>query len=139
MYEFIMFIMKILVISSKNFCIPKKMFFGLKLQSSSSSSSSSGKWIPYVPPPEDNFSCHVSQVRFVSFFKKPSFVLSLFCSSSRLRDWKSTHSPPPADALNIKLSLSLSLDETMITNKTDRFNEASESWRTRVRENPNGN
>jgi hypothetical protein len=123
------------------------MFFGLKLQSSSSSSS--GKWIPYVPPPEDNFSCHVSQVR--RFF----FQSVLFCSLSllfflflRVRDWKNTHSPPPADALfyilksalNIKLSLSLSLDETItIIKQTDRFNETSESWRTRVRENPNGN
>ena len=39
------------------------MFFGLKLRCCRSKTT--GGWIPYVPPPEDNFSCHVSQVRFL--------------------------------------------------------------------------
>jgi len=99
----------LLFLSSSEKILYQKMFFGVKLQSSSSSSS--GKWIPYVPPPEDNFSCHVSQVRRF-FFQSVLFVLSLsllFFLFAVFRDWKNTHSPPPADALNIKLSLSLSM------------------------------
>lgn len=63
------------------------MFFGLKLRCCRSKKTTLGGWIPYVPPPEDNFSCHVSQVRFLCSIGRDDVFFDDFPPPEKT-DWK---------------------------------------------------
>jgi hypothetical protein len=64
------------------------MFFGLKLRCCRSKKTTlGGGWIPYVPPPEDNFSCHVSQVRFLCSIGRDDVFFDDFPPPEKT-DWK---------------------------------------------------
>ena len=62
------------------------MFFGLKLRCCRSKKTTlGGGWIPYVPPPEDNFSCHVSQVRFLCSIGRDDLCFSTISRRQKKR------------------------------------------------------
>lgn len=69
-------------------CSSSSMFFGLKLRCCRSKKTTlGGGWIPYVPPPEDNFSCHVSQVRFLCSIGRDDVFFDDFPPPEKT-DWK---------------------------------------------------
>lgn len=68
-------------------CSSSSMFFGLKLRCCRSKKTTLGGWIPYVPPPEDNFSCHVSQVRFLCSIGRDDVFFDDFPPPEKT-DWK---------------------------------------------------
>ena len=70
-------------------CSSSSMFFGLKLRCCRSKKTTlGGGWIPYVPPPEDNFSCHVSQVRFLCSIGRDDDVFFDDFPPPEKTDWK---------------------------------------------------